>query len=181
MTTKANPKAVAQVCALRAAGYSLASIATHTNLSVSTVQRYLKKRSVKKGEAMDAMINAAHEQLQHEVTSDEGMRTIFKELVADTTAQVKLAREKSAELLDKLDADDNKSAALSLRGLAAHSTAIKNHADTLRHLLPEPQMDSEELPELVVRVMTEEDVAEMRRQQEEELAIIDGRSQQRKN
>jgi hypothetical protein len=52
-----------------------------------------------------------------------------------------------------------------MRALAAHSIALKNYSDTTRHLLPDFEI-AVEPEEYVVRVITDEEVAELKAEQE---------------
>jgi hypothetical protein len=120
------------------------------------------------------LVKQARQDLEKQFTKDEDLRSLYAQLAADTYAQIMLAREKSAELLECLEATDTTSAALAFRALAAHAVATKAHTDTVRHLFPTPDTDSQDLPELTWREMTPEDVKRLREQQAKELSIIDG-------
>lgn len=78
---------------------------------------------------------------------------------------------------EHLQAASLKEAVLVMRAAAAYSTAIKNTSDTLRHSLRiEKTIDDtdKELPELVIKELTSDEIEEMRRggvDEEEEEAL----------
>ncbi len=170
---RTSPDQIAQVAALRAAGWTLACIVQETGLSTSTVQRVLRQHPVGKGEAQQDLIDLARRELVERFTKEEALQVLYANLVADTAAHIALARTRAAEAMEHLVPTDTKSAALCMRGIAAHAVATKAHTDTLRHLLPEQQV-TEELPALEVIEMTAEDVAEIRAQQAREDSILTG-------
>jgi hypothetical protein len=78
-----------------------------------------------------------------------------------------------------MKAETLKDAVLVYRAAAAYSTALKNTSDMLRHSLRIDRLDDtddEELPTLVVKVLTDDDVARIRESQRagtDNLDVID--------
>lgn len=168
---RTTPTKAAKIVALRSAGWTLAAIASELSISVSTVQRILKRHPTIRGKLQQELIDQAQQQFADRFTSDAGLHAIFTGFLSDTVAQISLARDKAAEILDSVSADDPQSAALGMRALSAHATAVKAHADTLRQILPKPET-LEDLPELIFREMTDADVEIMREEQRKESAAL---------
>ena len=172
-----TPDQETQAVVLREAGWTVSAIADRLAISVSTVQRFLKKHHVVAGAGTQALIEKAREELLTAAFSLEAVQQTAASLVADELALVRQIRQKIATSVENLD-PTNPSA---FRGLAAASTALKLTQDVTRRALPIEKlgqaMDIEELPELRIRIMTEDDVAEMRMQQRIEEAERNGDSQ----
>ena len=158
-----NPKQRQQVIALRAAGYSLAEIKNSTELSISTIQRICKRSGVKKAELEEELIEETRAQMLSALESEE-LQHLVKRNMLETLAHVHMGREKAAELLDQLELSEEERPSQAFRALAAHSTAIKNYADTVRHLLPEVEIKVEP-EEFVVRVITEDEIDKIKEEQ----------------
>jgi CO/xanthine dehydrogenase Mo-binding subunit len=172
--TKTPPDVEAEIVAAREAGWTIPAIAQRTGKSIATVKRIATKHKIKPGQDRDELITAARRELVEALSNNDRVRAIYGAVITDTLAQVEQAREKASEAVALLEPTDTKSAALTLRGLAAHSVATKNHADTLRALLPALQTDQAALPTLRVETLTTEAIEEMRRQQREEEAVLNG-------
>lgn len=172
-----TPDQETQAVVLREAGWTVSAIADRLAISVSTVQRLLKKHHVVAGAGTQALIEKAREELLTAAFSLEAVQQTAASLVADELALVRQIRQKIASSVENLDPANP----LAFRGLAAASTALKLTQDVTRRALPIEKlgqaMDIEELPELRIRIMTEDDVAEMRMQQRIEEAERNGDSQ----
>lgn len=172
-----TPDQETQAVVLREAGWTVSAIADRLAISVSTVQRLLKKHHVVAGAGTQALIEKAREELLTAAFSLEAVQRTAASLVADELALVRQIRQKIASSVENLDPTNP----LAFRGLAAASTALKLTQDVTRRALPIEKlgqaMDIEELPELRIRIMTEDDVAEMRMQQRIEEAERNGDSQ----
>lgn len=176
----ASPKQISIIHAHRSAGHSIREIAIAANTSESTVKRVLKKHPIPKGAAIDKMAQAAQEELVKKFTSDEHLKLVYAGIISSTLEQVTQARDIAAELLPHFEtAKDAKEAAAAMRGLSSHALTLKGHNDSLRQLLPGmgEQTSEEELPVIEIVEMTEQDVAQIRAQQEEEARIISGERQ----
>jgi hypothetical protein len=138
------------------------------------VQRLLKRHHVVAGAGTQALIEKAREELLTAAFSLEAVQQTAASLVADELALVRQIRQKIASSVENLDPTNP----IAFRGLAAASTALKLTQDVTRRALPIDKlgqaMEIEELPELRIRIMTEDDVAEMRMQQRIEEAERNG-------
>lgn len=169
-----TPDQETQAVVLREAGWTVSAIADRLAISVSTVQRLLKKHHVVAGAGTQALIEKAREELLTAAFSLEAVQQTAASLVADELALVRQIRQKIASSVENLDPTNP----IAFRGLAAASTALKLTQDVTRRALPIDKlgqaMEIEELPELRIRIMTEDDVAEMRMQQRIEEAERNG-------
>ncbi|WP_296258246.1 MULTISPECIES: helix-turn-helix domain-containing protein [unclassified Pseudomonas] len=169
-----TPDQETQAIVLREAGWTVSAIADRLTISVSTVQRLLKKHHVIAGAGTQALIDKAREELLTAAFSLEAVQQTAASLVADELALVRQIRQKIASSVEHLDPTNP----IAFRGLAAASTALKLTQDVTRRALPVDKlgqaMEIEELPELRIRIMTEDDVAEMRMQQRIEEAERNG-------
>ena len=86
--------------------------------------------------------------------------------MADDLAHARLLRQRMADASEHLVATNLEEAALLMRAAAAYSTALKNTSDTLRHSMRTEKAleahDAVNLPELVVREITNEEAIKMR-------------------
>jgi hypothetical protein len=171
---KATPDQNTQVVILREAGYTLPSIASRLELSISTVQRIIKTNKVVAGAGTQALIEKAREELLTSAFSLEAVQQTVAALVMDELALSHQIRTKLANALEALDPTDP----IAFRGLAAASTTLKLTQDVTRRSLPIEKLnqaqDIEEIPTLQIHIMTEQDVAEMRAKQRLEEAEMNG-------
>lgn len=174
-TKRKTPDEVAQVLAMREAGWTMPAIAQQLGVSIATIQRITKKHGVKAGAAQAALVQQAREQLLDNAFLLDRAQEIAAAMVNDDFALAQQIRQKVAEAVDAIDPAGGP---LALRGLAAAATALKLTQDVARRALPLDRLNEalhvEEMPELVVRVMTEEDVKELRERQRRELAVLNG-------
>jgi len=167
------PDIQAQVVALREAGYTLTSIATRLDIGISSVQRIIKKRGAVAGAATQEMIARAREEMIASAYDLESVRKIAAALVHDDLHLAQRIRLKSVEVLDtiKVTADN---AVQSARAVVACATSLKVTQDVQRRAMPLDKLERaasvEELPEIQIRIMTEDDVRELREQQRKEAA-----------
>jgi IS30 family transposase len=162
----ATPQQRRDIAVLRAAGCSLAQIQAKTGFSISTIQRICKRSQTRKGELQADLVDKAKREILDESFEDGELQNRLKLQIGDVLAHAELGMEKLAILLEKVEVSDSDSVFQALRANAAHSTALKNYSDTVRHLLPayEVQIEPEEY---VVTVITDEEVAAMTKEQEE--------------
>jgi len=166
MATKTPPDVAAQIVVLRAAGYTLPLIANKTGVSLSTVKRVLKRSPPPDDEANLDLVEEARSVMREQYGSGDSVSALYGVLVADTLHHVESSREVASAALATLRATDTQEAALVLRALAAHSTALKNHVDAVKSIIPIPE-SVEELPELHISGLAEEEIAKLRKRQEE--------------
>lgn len=172
--SRSTPEQIAQVIALREAGYASASICSKTGLSPATVTRITGRHAVKKGALKTELIEAARLEIVDELASDTMIRERIKKLLLDNIGHSEMCRDKMLEALTCLSPSDTESAAVAIRACASYATALKASTDALRPLLRELEDDDENavLPELIIRRMTDEDVARLRNEQEREAEAL---------
>ncbi|HBP0837919.1 helix-turn-helix domain-containing protein [Pseudomonas aeruginosa] len=175
MTGKqASPDQGAQAVILREAGYTLSAIAERLGLSLSTVQRLLKKHKAVAGATTHALIEKARDEMLASAFSLESIQQTAASLVLDDLAIAQQIRRKLANALDVLESDSP----IVFRSLAASATTLKLTQDVGRRALPLDKLEQaqavEELPELQIHVMTPWDVEEMRAEQRLDEAELRG-------
>lgn len=162
----------AQVVNLRELGLSSSAIAEQTGLSVRTVQRISKANGVTKGGLSETVLAEGRRRLRESVLSDENAKDAVVTHLLDDIAQVKRLREKSAEVLEGFNPKNDRDRAVYMRAAAAHSTVLKNTSEIMQKATDlerfRAESTTEQLPELVIRVMDEEDVARERARQREQ-------------
>lgn len=172
-----TPDQSAQAVILREAGYTLPTIANRLNISLSTTQRLLKRHGAVAGAATQALIEKAREDLLHNAFALDAVQQTAASLVLDDLSISRALRNKLAQAIEALEVTPA-NAPIVCRALAACSTTLKLTQQVGRQALPldklNQALDVEELPELIIHVMTEDDVLAMRAQQRKEEAGLDG-------
>jgi hypothetical protein len=113
------------------------------------------------------------------LTDVSSIRDEAARLVQDDLAHARHLRDLLVDASTVMKAETLKDAVLVYRAAAAYSTALKNTSDMLRHSLRIDRLDDtddEELPTLVVKVLTDDDVARIRESQRagtDNLDVID--------
>jgi AraC-like DNA-binding protein len=158
---------IKQAIVLRDAGYSLASIAEKTGVSVSTLTRAFKRHGITKGGLNDEAITEARQQLLADGGLIDQLKHAIASSVADDIAHVKLLREASALLLEELMTDTSLPAHYKTRALAALSTTLRLTQEAVRKALKADDVQPEvtALPELTVRELTQDEVDRLRDEQ----------------
>jgi len=160
-----------QIVLMRGLGCALIDISNETGLSVSTIKRTLTKNKTAKGELSSEALAEARQRVIARVVNDEGLRLLTATTVRAALVLTDRIQVEALATLDVLSKDPHE-ALIRARALNSISNVVKLNADGLRSAVKiSPQSDGdpdEELPEIVVRELTDEDVAEIRRQQEEE-------------
>ena len=175
MTGKqATPDQGAQAVILREAGYTLSAIAERLGISLSTIQRLLKKHKAVAGATTQALIEKTREEMLTSAFSLESVQQTAAALVLDDLAIAQQIRRKLSNALEELDSSNP----IVFRALAASATTLKLTQDVGRRALPLDKLEQaqavEELPELQIHIMSGMDVEEMRAQQRLEEAEMNG-------
>lgn len=167
-----TPTQIAEALCLRMAGYTITAVADRLHVGIRTLNRLFERNGTKKGAVKAELLEAARQNLIEGVTSNERIREEAACIVADDLAHARMIRSRIADASEHLTAGNLQEAALLMRAAAAYSVALKNTSDTLRHTMRTERaldaQDAQELPELVVREMTDEEVKQMRALQKEE-------------
>ena len=164
MTTRKtlSPIEVTELLALRELGYTVAAISDKLNISVRTVQRHIASHGATKGKLKQEVLDRARNELLELVNSDDRVRLEASKLIADDIAHTNHIRNLAIEATEHLTPKTLEEAALTMRALAAYSVVIKNSSDTRRHSLGLDKLQKDHannLPEIVVRTITDEEVA----------------------
>ena len=161
----ATPAEIIEALALREAGYTVLSISQRLGISVRSLQRHFASHGTKKGSIKEEVLATARADLLKRVTSDDAIREEAARLINDDLAHARHLREIMLNASDQLQATSLKDAALVMRAAAAYSTTIKNTSDVLRQTLRIDRVVEDagtELPELVIRELTDEEIKKMR-------------------
>jgi AraC-like DNA-binding protein len=161
----ARPDVIAKALALRETGYTALAISQRLNISVRTLQRHFAATGTRKGAVKAAVYQKARDDLLDSVTSETSIKEEAARLLADDLAHARHIRELIHAASLQMTAGSLADAVLVMRGAAAYSTAVKNTSDIIRHGLRLERFrddQGEEMPELVVRELTEEQITELR-------------------
>lgn len=173
----ATPDEIAQALAMREAGYTVLSISQRLGISVRSLQRHFAEHGSRKGAIKQELLEQARAALLQRVTSDDAIREEAACLINDDLAHAHHLRRIMIDASEHLQAADLKEAALVMRAAAAYSTAVKNTSDMLRHTLKMERTLEDaatELPELIVREMSAEDIEAIKtKTPADEAAVID--------
>jgi hypothetical protein len=176
MTRKTTtPKEVTEILALREAGYTVLAISQKLNISTRTINRHLAAYGAKKGSLKQEVIESARTEIFKLITSNNAIREEAAKLIADDIAHSNHLRAIIIEASEFLKATSLSEAVLVMRGAAAYSTAFKNTSDTIRHALSVDKLidDVDDLPELIVRELTSEEIEQMTQRQIKEYGAAD--------
>ncbi len=172
-----NSDQLKQAFVLRAAGYSLASIAEITSISASTLSRHFAKYRAKKGGLTLDAINEAKRQLLDDAGFIGDMKSKIAASVADDISQIKAIREAIILTLEETMADKGLPAHYRARSIAALSTSIALTQKTARVALnaDSQPIDQDDLPTLFIEELTQEEINGLRSEQirlNEEMGIV---------
>jgi lambda repressor-like predicted transcriptional regulator len=164
MTKHITPPQKIQALTLRSAGYTITAISDKTNISVSTLKRLFKTHSVKKGELKKKVISKATDELIHDASTIEVLKREASSLIHDDLAIVRRLRAAMAEAIEVLEATDTTEALQVMRAVSAGAVALKSTSETLRKTLGMDKDDDAtgDLPELVISVLTEDEMQDIR-------------------
>jgi len=167
--THATPEDIANAFAMREAGFTALAISQRTGMSVRTLQRHFAASGACKGAARDEVLQRAKDELMARITSDEVIKAEAARLVADDLAHSFHLREIILAASQQMKATNLGEAALVMRAAAAYSTTMKNTSDVIRRSLRMKDVsdDMDELPELVVAELTGDEIAELRKQDDD--------------
>lgn len=173
MSTKTTPDVEAQAVILREAGYSCPSIAEKLDLSLSTTKRILKRRSAVAGAATASLVEQARQGMLDTAFDLDAVQQHAAALVLDDLALSRMIRGKVVEAMEALDPRTSTPYQM-MRTVVAAATALDLTQKVARRALPLDRLAEathvEELSELRIRIMTDDDVREIREQQRREAA-----------
>ncbi len=163
-----------QIVLMRGLGCALIDISNETGLSVSTIKRTLAKNKTTKGELSSEALAEARKHVIASVGNDEDLRLLTATTVRAALVLTDRIQVEALATLNVLTSDPH-TALIRARTLNALSNTVKLNSDGLRSavkIAPQSDGDQDDLMEIVVTEMTADDVAEIRRQQEEEDAAL---------
>ncbi len=166
----ATPDQIKTAVAMRESGYSLASISDKTKLSPSTLYRAFKRLTVSKGGVTAEMVEDARMGLFNDALFDS-LKFQVAASILDDLAIARKMREVMLLALDELEADKKTPAALKSRSLAAFATVLKITQEVSRKSLRLDSTDNQildDMPELVVAIMTDEEIDEAKNKAKED-------------
>ncbi|MBE0472122.1 MAG: hypothetical protein IBX55_21770 [Methyloprofundus sp.] len=164
-----TPAEIKQALVLRQAGYSLATIAQKTGISIPTLARHFKKHGAVKGTLPADAVEQAKRQLLEDAGFLGEIKHQIAAAIADDISQFIQIRQATALTLSELMTNSAMPAHYRARGIAAVATTLRlsqelaHKALSVDDLQPEP----ESLPELIVSELTTQEIAQMRKDQEE--------------
>ncbi|WP_332848142.1 hypothetical protein [Massilia sp. S19_KUP03_FR1] len=161
----AAPDEISQALALREAGYTALAISQRLGMSVRSLQRHFAATGTVKGAIKADLLVQARADLMARVSSESSIKEEAARLVADDLAHSQHLRQIMLAATEAMTAVTLADAVQVMRAAAAYSTALKNTSDIIRHSLRAERFNedvSSELPELVVRELTAEEIAELR-------------------
>lgn len=173
MSSKTSPNIEAQVVILREAGHTVPAIATQLDLSLSTTKRICKRRGAVAGAATEALIDQARQQMLNSAFELDTVQQQAAALVVEDLSCASLIRQKMLEQLEQLEPGTSEPFR-AMRAITAAATTLDLTQKVYRRALPLERLAEaahvEELSELRIRIMTADDVRELREQQRREAA-----------
>lgn len=173
MSSKTKPDLEAQVVILREAGHTVPAISAQLGLSLSTTKRICKRRGAVAGAATDALIDQARQQMLNTAFELETVQQQAAALVVEDLSCANLIRQKMLEQLEQIEPGTSEPFK-AMRAITAAATTLDLTQKVSRRALPLDKLDEasrvEELSELRIRIMTDDDVREIREQQRREAA-----------
>lgn len=173
MSRKTSPDIEAQVVILREAGHTAPAIAAQLDLSLSTTKRICKRRGAVAGAATEALIGQARQQMLDTAFELGAVQEQAAALVVEDLSCANLIRQKMLEQLEQIEPGTSEPFK-AMRALTAAATTLDLTQKVSRRALPLDKLDEatrvEELSELRIRIMTDDDVREIREQQRLEAA-----------
>lgn len=167
MTKKeSTPDEISQALALREAGYTSLAISQRLGISVRSLQRHFATTKTRKGALKAGILQKAKDDLMARITCDQTIKEEAARLVADDLAHSMHLREIILAASGQMKAASLADAVQVMRAAAAYSTTIKNTSDIIRHSLRLKDLadDIDDLPELVVTELSQDEIAELRRE-----------------
>lgn len=175
MSSRTSPDLEAQVVVLREAGYTAPAIAAQLGLSLSTTKRICKRRGVVVGASTGELIDQARKQMLDAAFELDAVQQQAAALVVEDLALSSLIRQKMIEQLEQI-APGTSEPFRAMRAITAAATTLDLTQKISRRALPLDRLAEathvEELSELRIRIMTEDDVREIREQQRREAAEL---------
>lgn len=162
MARRITLSTVRRIATLRAAGYSIASIAERVGVSARTVARVCQRFDLRKSDFRAEAIEQARQELLRNADSIELIKAELSALLMDDIAQSRRIRDRMTEAAEHLVAHDLETATQVMRASSAMATALKLLRDLDLNKILDRQ-DGENLESLPIIEMTASEVAHQRR------------------
>lgn len=173
MSSKTKPDVEAQVVVLREAGHTVPAISAQLGLSLSTTKRICRRRGAVAGAATEALIDQARQQMLNTAFELDAVQHQAAALVVEDLSCASLIRQKMLEQLEQIEPGTSEPFK-AMRAITAAATTLDLTQKISRRSLPLQKLEEasrvEELSELRIRIMTDDDVREIREQQRREAA-----------
>lgn len=163
--SSASPTEIAEAVALREAGFTALAISQRLGISVRSLQRHFAATKTIKGAIKSDLLERARADLLARVSSESSIKEEAARLVADDLAHSQHLRQIMLAATEAMTAVTLSDAVQVMRAAAAYSTVLKNTSDIIRHSLRADRFNdnvSSELPELIVRELTADEIAKLR-------------------
>jgi len=162
-----NADQLKEALVLRAAGYSLASIAQNTGIAPATLSRHFAKHKAVKGGLTDEAIDKAKQQLLNDAGFISDLKNKIAASIVDDVCQVAALREAVSLTLEATMSDKAIPAHYRARSLAALATTLALTQKTARVALQADSqpIDQESLPTLSIQELTQDEIIKMREEQ----------------
>ncbi len=149
---------------LRDSGYSLATIASKTAISPSTLQRHFKKVGATKGGLTSDAIQTAREQLLNDGSFLNDLKHQIASTLLDDLQHAKNIRESITLTLFDLMADLSTQPIYKARAIAALTTSLTLTQKLMRITLEmdNQPIEQDSLPNLFITELSQDDIDEMR-------------------
>jgi hypothetical protein len=160
-----TPNNVANMIAMRSAGWTVSAIANYTGSSPATINRYLIKHKAKKGALTEQAIEDAKALLLAQTSGDIAQR--ISSVLEDDYALFLQIRNATSIAVDALIHDTTLPSHYTLRGLAAAAVTMTATQACIRKTFQIDDMAPAQLdiPVLVVSELTINQIEELRAQQ----------------
>ena len=155
---------IKQILALREVGVTRAVIAAETGVSISTVARICKRFRTRKGRLSARLVEESKQSFISRMSDDQELHAEIAKQMADDIVTGRIIRERLAEAVLKLELNDQDQLTTALRALNSAASALVTVQKSGRLATGADGLSGggEELPELTIKVMTDEDVANVR-------------------
>ncbi len=154
-----TPEQRSEAVAMKAAGYTLASIADRTGISVRTLSRHFSRIETKPEPITDELVQRERERMLEAIDSSERVREAIASSMLDSFALTRAIRAKVALAVDVIDVEDHERAREAARALAQLASALKATSAVTRSAMGDDDSSPAKPTVLEIREMTSEEIA----------------------
>lgn len=170
MSRRLNAEDHARIAGMRSAGCLVREIADKVGCSERTVKRSLARTDTQKGEIAERVKEEIVQGVVRDLGSQDEVLGLIDGLLNELILHAREARSRLREAADGIEVKDLQDYQRLARAEASSATVIKVHLDAMRSLLNfrDGMQPESELPVLEIYRLTDEDVRQMREDQENE-------------